>query len=118
VAPERLSPRDPLAWSDQEAEPRRPLLPPTPGATSRRQAALLVAGIAWGAALAFTRACRSTFGFLVFVLQLGVGLVFIITWCTGSSSAVSTSNRVVIVAALVVGGGALGMAAGPRFLRP
>ena len=73
-----LSPRDPLAWSDQEAEPRRPLLPPTRRDVATA-AALLVAGIAWGAALAFTESLPVDFGFLVFVLQLGVGLVFIIT---------------------------------------
>ena len=107
-----LSPRDPLAWSDQEAEPRRPLLPPTRRDVATA-AALLVAGIAWGAALAFTESLPVDFGFLVFVLQLGVGLVFIITLVHRLLFRGFHVDRVVIVAALVVGGGALGMAAGP-----
>jgi len=76
-------------------------------------AALLVAGIAWGAALAFTESLPVDFGFLVFVLQLGVGLVFIITLAHRLLFRGFHVDRVVIVAALVVGGGALGMAAGP-----
>ena len=107
-----MSPRDPLAWSDQEAEPRRPLLPPTRRDVATA-AALLVAGIAWGAALAFTESLPVDFGFLVFVLQLGVGLAFILTLVHRLLFRGFHVDRVVIVAALVVGGGALGMVAGP-----
>jgi hypothetical protein len=105
-------PNDPLAWSDQEAVPRRPLLPPT-----RRDiataASLLVAGIAWGVALAFTESLPVDFRFLVFVLQLGVGLVFIVTLVHRLLFRGFHVDRVVIVAALVVGGGAVGMEIGP-----
>ena len=104
--------KDLLAWSDQEAEPRRGLLPPT-----RRDVAtavaLLVAGFAWGAALAFTESLPVDFGFLVFVLQLGVGLVFIVTLVHRLLFRGFHVDRVVIIAALVVGGGALGLEIGP-----
>jgi hypothetical protein len=92
--------------------PRRPLPPPT-----RRDiataAALLVAGIAWGAALAFIESLPVDFGFLVFVLQFGVGLAFIITLVHRLLFRGFHVDRVVAVVALVVGGGALGMEIGP-----
>jgi len=72
-----IPPIDPLGWSVADSAPRRRLLPPT-----RRDLAiagtLLVAGIAWGAALRFAESLPIDFGFLVFLLQFGLGLLFVI----------------------------------------
>ncbi len=107
-----IAPTDPLGWSEVEAQPRRGLFPPT-----RRDYAtagiLLVAGIAWGAALRFAGSLPVDFGFLLFLLQFGVGIVFVIGLIFQLLFRGFMVDRVLIVAALVLGGGALGLGTGP-----
>ncbi len=105
-------PIDPLGWSDPVPAPRRGVFPPT-----RRDFAiagvLLVAGIAWGAALRFAESLPVDFGFLLFLLQAGVGLVFIIGLVLQLLLRGFNVDRVVIVAGLVLGGTTWGLGIGP-----
>jgi hypothetical protein len=107
-----IPPIDPLGWSDAESAPRRGGLRPT-----RRDlaiaGALLGAGIAWGAALLFAGSLPIDFGFLLFVLQFGVGLVFVIGLVLMLVFRGFNVDRVLIVAALVMAGATLGLRIGP-----
>ena len=108
------APIDPLGWSEIEAGvvAGRRIFPPT-----RRDlataAVLLLAGIAWGAALRFAGSLPVDFGFLLFLLQFGLGLVFVIGLVFQLLFRGFNVDRVVIVAVLVLGGGALGLGTGP-----
>ena len=105
-------PIDPLGWSDVDEAPRRRILPPT-----RHDLAiaglLLVAGIGWGMALGFAQSLPIDFGFLLFVLQVGVGLVFLISLLFQLLFRGFNVDRVAIVAVLVIGGAALGLSIAP-----
>ena len=107
-----IPPIDPLGWSVADSAPRRRLLPPT-----RRDLAiagtLLVAGIAWGAALRFAESLPIDFGFLVFLLQFGLGLLFVIGLILLLLFRGFNVDRVVIVGGLVLGGATLGLGIGP-----
>jgi hypothetical protein len=109
--PVRVS-RDLFAWADAESAPRRGIFPP-----SRHDVGLagtlLVAGIAWGAALRFADSLPVDFGFLLFALQFGVGLVFVIGLVYRLLFRGFNVDRVAIVAALVVVGATLGLGSGP-----
>ena len=107
-----IPPIDPLGWSVADSAPRRRLLPPT-----RRDLAiagtLLVAGIAWGAALRFAESLPIDFGFLVFLLQFGLGLLFVIGLILLLLFRGFNVDRVVIVGGLVLGGATLDLGIGP-----
>jgi hypothetical protein len=101
-----------MGRAEVEVAPGRRIFPPT-----RRDlataAALLVAGIAWGAALRFAGSLPVDFGFLLFLLQFGVGIVFVTGLVFQLLFRGFNVDRVVIVAALVLGGGAVGLGTGP-----
>ena len=107
-----IGPIDPLGRSEVDLAPERGIFPPT-----RRDVAtavaLLIAGIAWGAALRFAGSLPVDFGFVLFLLQFGVGIVFVIGLVFRLLFRGFKVDRVVIVAALVLGGGALGLGTGP-----
>jgi hypothetical protein len=107
-----ITPVNHLASSQVEAATRRSILPPT-----RRDIAtaamLFLSGIAWGAALRFAGSLPVDFGFLLFLLQFGLGIVFVIGLVIQLLFHGFHVDRVVIVAALVLGGGAVGLGAGP-----
>lgn len=107
-----IPPIDPLGWSDAESAPRRGVFPPT-----RRDLAiagvLLVGGIAWGASMRFAQSLPIDFGFLVFLLQVGVGFVFVIGLVLLLLFRGFNVDRVVIVGGLVLGGATLGLGIGP-----
>ena len=107
-----IPPVDPLGWSDTEAAPRRGVFPPT-----RRDlaiaGALFVAGIAWGAAMRFAGSLPIDFGFLLFLLQVGPGLTFVIGLVLLLVLRGFNVDRVVIVAGFVLGGATLGLGIGP-----
>lgn len=107
-----LPPVDPLGWSDVAAAPRRAIFPPT-GHDLAIAGALVVGGVAWGAALAFAQSLPSDFGFLLFVLQVGVGLVFLLSLLFQLLFRGFNVDRVAIIAVLVLGGSALGLVSGP-----
>ena len=108
------APIDPLGWSEVEAVvvAGRRIFPPTRHDLATA-AVLLLAGIAWGAALRFAGSLRVDFGFLLFLLQVGLGLVFVIGLVFQLLFRGFNVDRVVIVAPLVLGGSALGLGAGP-----
>jgi hypothetical protein len=110
--PPPILPTDPLAWSDADSAPRRGIFPPT-----RRDlgvaGSLLVVGIAWGAALRFAESLPVDFGFVLFLLQFGVGLVLVISLVFQLLFRGFNVDRVAIVAGLVLGGSTLGLATGP-----
>jgi hypothetical protein len=109
-----ITPVDPLGWSEIEAAAatRRGILPPTRHDIGTA-AVLLLSGIAWGAALRFAESLPVDFGFLLFLLQFGLGLVFVIGLIVQLLFRGFQVDRVVIVAALVLGGGAFGLGTGP-----
>ena len=109
-----ITPVDPLGWSEIEAAAAagRSILPPTRRDISTA-IVLLLSGIAWGAGLRFAGSLPVDFGFLLFLLQLGLGLVFVIGLVVQLLFRGFHVDRVVIVAALVLGGGALGLGTGP-----
>jgi len=104
--------RDLFAWADAESAPRRGIYPPTRHDLGVA-ATLLIAGIAWGAALRFAGSLPVDFGFLLFVLQFGVGLVFVIGLVSQLLFRGFNVDRVGIAAALVLGGATLGLGTGP-----
>jgi hypothetical protein len=110
----QITPVDPRGRPEIEvgAAVRRRIFPPT-----RRDiataAVLLLCGIAWGAALRFAESLPVDFGFLLFLLQFGLGIVFVIGLVVQLIFRGFHVDRVVIVAALVLGGGALGLRTGP-----
>ena len=108
------APIDPLGWSEVEAGvvAGRRIFPPTRHDLATA-AVLLLAGIAWGAALRFAGSLPVDFGFLLFLLQVGLGLVFVIGLVFQLLFRGFNVDRVVIVAPLVLGGSALGLGAGP-----
>ncbi len=106
------APADPLGWSDVEAAPERGIFPPT-GRDYATAAVLLVAGVAWGAALRFADSLPVDFGFLLFLLQFGVGIVFVIGLVFQLLFRGFKVDRVVLVAVFVLGGGAVGLGTGP-----
>ena len=110
--PVRVS-HDLFAWADAESTPRRGIFPPTRHDLGLA-GSLLVAGIAWGAALRFADSRPVDFGFLLFVLQFGVGLIFVISLVSQLLFRGFNVDRVAIVAVLVIGGATLGFGTGPR----
>ncbi len=74
---------------------------------------LFLSGIAWGAALRFAGSLPVDFGFLLFLLQFGLGIVFVIGLVIQLLFHGFHVDRVLIVAALVFGGGAVGLGTGP-----
>ncbi len=104
--------RDLFAWADAESAPRRGIFPPTRHDVGLA-GTLLVAGIGWGAALRFADSLPVDFGFLLFVLQFGVGIVLVIGLLFQLLFRGFNVDRVAIVAALVLGGAAVGLGTGP-----
>ena len=109
--PVRVS-RDLFAWADAESAPRRGIFPPTRHDLGLA-GSLLVAGIAWGAAIRFADSLPVDFGFLLFVLQFGVGLTVVIGLVFQLLFRGFNVDRVAIVAVLVLGGATLGLETGP-----
>ena len=101
-----------MGWSDVDEAPRRRLLPP-----ARHDLAiagvLLVAGIAWGVAVGFAQSLPIDFGFVLFVLQVGVGLVFLISLLVQLLFRGFNVDRVAIAATLVISGAAIGLNIAP-----
>jgi hypothetical protein len=104
--------RDLFAWADAESAPRRGILPPTRHDLGLA-GSLLVAGIAWGAALRFAGSLPVDFGFLLFVLQFGVGITFVIGLVFQLLFRGFNVDRIAIVAVLVLGGATVGLGTGP-----
>lgn len=92
--------------------PRRNIFPPTRHDLAVA-GALLVAGLTWGAAIGFAESLPIDFGFLLFLLQFGLGLVFLISLLSQLLFRGFNVDRVAIVAGLVLGSAALGMGIGP-----
>ena len=103
-------PAAPLGQADLEQAPRPPLLTRD---SVLRAVALVVGGIAWGAAVRFADSLPIDLGFLAFVLKVGVGLGFIIVLVLRLVFRGFEVDRVAIVAALAIGGSSVGLNVGP-----
>ena len=101
-------PAAPLGQADLEQAPRPPLLTRD---SVLRAVALVVGGIAWGAAVRFADSLPIDLGFLAFVV--GVGLGFIIVLVLRLVFRGFEVDRVAIVAALAIGGSSVGLNVGP-----
>ena len=103
-------PPAPLGLDDLEESPRPPLL-------SRRNVlwaiGLVIAGIAWGAAVRFADSLPIDIGFLASVLKIGVGLAFVIGLVIRLLFRGFAVDRVALVALLAVGGASIGLTLGP-----
>ncbi|MFH1475741.1 MAG: hypothetical protein ABIG85_07770 [Chloroflexota bacterium] len=106
----RPSPPAPLGLDDLEKAPRPPL-------SSRRNllwaVGLVVAGIAWGAAVRLADSLPIDMGFLAFVLKIGVGFAFLIGLVIQLLFRGFEVDRVTLIAVLAVGGAAIGLSFGP-----
>lgn len=106
----RPSPPAPLGLDDLEDAPRPPLI-------SRRNllwaVGLVLAGIAWGAAVRFADSLPIDMGFFAFVLKIGVGFAFVIGLVIRLLFRGFEVDRVALVALLAVGSASIGLNAGP-----
>ena len=107
----RPSPPAPLGLADLEDAPRPPLF-------SRRNllwaVGLVVAGIAWGAAIRFADSLPIDLGFFAFVLKIGVGFAFLIGLIIRLLFRGFEVDRVALIGLLAVSGAAFGLNLGPR----
>jgi hypothetical protein len=108
-------PPTPLGIDDLEAAPRSPLI-------TRRHllvaAALVVGGIAWGAAVRFADSLSVDMGFLAFALKVGVGVAFLLALLLILLFRGFEVDRVAIIAALAIGGAWVGLNVGPTVAAP
>jgi hypothetical protein len=108
-------PIKPLEPADLEDRPR-------PALVSRRnilRAALLIAGgAAWGAAVRFANSLPADMAFLAFVLEVGVGVGFVVALLLLLLLRGFEVDRVALVAVLALGGAWLGFSVGPTVAPP
>jgi len=109
-------PRAPLGFDAPEAQrPRSRLI-------SRRSllwaVGLVLAGIAWGAAVHFADSLPIDLGFIAFVLKVVVGVAFVIGLIIRLLLGGFDVDRVALIACLAVGGAAIGLNLGPAVVSP
>ncbi|HSW42919.1 MAG TPA: hypothetical protein VLM76_10460 [Patescibacteria group bacterium] len=100
----------PLGPDDLEERPRPPLV------TRRnmfRALGLVLAGVAWGAAARFAASLPIDMGFLAFVLEVGLGVIFVIGLVLRLLFRGFEVDRVALIALLTLGGVSIGHAIGP-----
>lgn len=106
----RPLPPAPLGLDGLEEEPRPPLI-------SRRNllwaVGLVVAGIAWGAAVRFADSLPIDIGFLAFVLKIGVGFIFVIGLIIRLLFRGFEVDRVALIAFFAIAGASIGLNLGP-----
>jgi len=108
-------PPAPLGLDDLESAPRPPLVSrPNVGWA----VGLVLAGIAWGAAVRFADSLPIDLGFLAFVLKVGVGFFFIIALILRLLFRGFEVDRVALIAFLAVGGASIGLNLGPTVASP
>ena len=107
------TPPPPLGLDDLEEHPRAPLI-------SRRSVrwavGISVAGIAWGAAVAFADSLPIDLGFIAFVLKVVVGFVFVIGLVLRLLFRGFEVDRVALIALLALGGATVGLNIGPTIV--
>lgn len=103
-------PLAPLGLADLEEAARPPLI------TRRnvlRAVGIVLAGLAWGAAVRFADSLPVDLGFLAFVLKVGVGFAFVIGLILRLLFRGFEVDRVALIAVLALGGATIGLNVGP-----
>ncbi len=103
-------PPAPLGLDDLEAAPRPPLVSRR---TVARAAVLFVGGVAWGAAVHFADSLPVDAGFIPFVLEVGVGFVFVLTIAIVLLFRGFEVDRVALAAFFAIAGASVGLTVGP-----
>lgn len=111
----RPSPPAPLGLDELEESPRSRLL-------SRRNllwaVGLVLAGIAWGAAVHFADSLPIDMGFIGSILKVVVGVAFVIGLIVRLLISGFEVDRVALIACLAIGGASIGLNLGPTVVSP
>ena len=111
----KLPPPAPLGLDDLEAQPRPPLVTRE---NAMRAVALVLGGLAWGAAVRFADSLPIDLGFIAFALKVGVGLGFVLSLVLLLIFRGFEVDRVALVAACAIGGATIGLSFGPTVAAP
>ena len=79
---------------------------------------IVVAGIAWGAAVHFADSLPIDLGFIASILKIVVGLAFVIGLISRLLFSGFEVDRVALIAVLAVGGASIGLSLGPTVVPP